>query len=191
MILWVVRAFLVLFFAGVAYTLAGILLAWISPGTIDRLKERQIAGAAKRYFGFLLAKGYRIVDVRYIAHNAGHWHVRLESQDGGMSYVLDEQDGFSLVFGREGGADRQQVYLGALIHHLTDGQVMIDSLDRTDYSMQAYLRTTAGLIRKYHDRMAGFTHKKPLELKKELSDMGSKYALVLSRRFDAPRRGTG
>src|SRR5687767_7322095 len=90
---WVIAVIASLFGLGMAYIIARMLIASVSPETEKRIQLYSILRDAKRHFRFLLEKGYSISHLEYVPHHHAGSHFQLDSPDNRISIVLDQQQG--------------------------------------------------------------------------------------------------
>jgi len=183
--LWGVFLFAGLLGIRVLYIIVRIIILLVSPETNNRFYRYSISNDAKRYFRFLLEKGYKISNVKYIAHHLAGWHIELTAPDNKMSIVLDEQEWPLLVFGADVAGGKYQISVEALVYYLTRGQTFIGNSGRdiTPTRSRKFKRV-ANLLKTYIYQIESFLSDEFEKVKHQLSNFQKQYDDLLIREHE-------
>ena len=180
LILWAIIIFAGLFGLVVVYKVMRIILIFVSPDTDNKITLYFILRDVKIYFNFMLKKGYTVANLKYVPHHYAGWHFQLDSPDQELSIVLDHQERPLLVFGKNKTVKRYQIYLEALIYHLTKGNVFIGNSYYGNVSSRSKnFKRTAKLVKAYISQIESYQQNNFERTKNELGQFQEKYIELL------------
>ena len=146
-------------------------------------REDRIVEDIKRYFGFLLDKGYQIRDVRYFQEAFGNWHVILESSKHFIRIDCDRSY-ISVLFDPEKTNSRNQIGLETLIYYLSKGKHFVGYFEGNPaLGKNKQLERLAGLLSEYHDEIARLFETDYRRLKEDLALSQKKYGELLEESY--------
>lgn len=185
----IVKWLLLIFGALVGFAILDIIgwqvAASVAPDAVEKYNLRLVIKDVKKYFGFLLNKGYTISDTHYSYQHFGNWGVTLESQNCKIHLVQDRLE--LLVSFAPLKADRKDEFgLEAMIYFVTKGQEFIGFFEGNhSWGKKKEFERMANLLREYHDQIVPyFDNENPWESafgknKDELISVQKKYNDVL------------
>jgi hypothetical protein len=137
----------------------------------------------KRFFGFLLERGYRICDAQYFPKINGNWVVTLESPDCKIE-ISSDRDIIGVVFSPpRKGSEKTHVSLESMIYFLTEGREFAGDFEGNfAWGKRRQLERLASLLRVYIDQITHYFGDNFEKYKSDLILAQRKYnALTLER----------
>lgn len=185
---WVINIFSVLLGLGIVYTIARIIIVFVSPNTDNKITLYFISRDINKNFGFLLKEGYTVTDLKYIPHHYGGWHFQLDSPDKKLSIILDQQERVLLAFGKDKTDKRYQIFLEAMIYYLTKENVFVgvSHYSNTSHRSQRF-KNIAKLIKAYIGQIKNYQYDNFEIMKNELSNFQEKYVSLLIQESEKQR----
>jgi hypothetical protein len=180
---WVISIFVVLFGLGIIYTIARIIIIFVSPDTDNKITLYFILRDVKKYFGFLLKKGYTVTNLKYVSHHYGGWHFQLDSPNNKLSIIFDEQNSTLLIFRNE--ETRFEISLGAMIYYLTKKNAFpANSFNNAFASRRKQFQKTAKLINAYINQIENHLNGDLKKMKVEVSVTQEQYEKLSKVEFE-------
>ena len=145
---------------GIGYTILYIVgwqvLASIAPEAVEKYNLYFVTKDVKKYFGFLLDKGYTITHTNYSYQQFGNWGVNLESEGCEIELVQDRLELLLSLTPRKADA-RDGFSLGALIYFVTNGKVFIGLFEGNhSWGKKKQFERLANLLQEYHDKIVPY-----------------------------------
>jgi len=182
---WVIIVFAILFGLGLIYTIVWMVIASVSPETIITREQYFIAQDVKRHFRFLIERGYEVSHLKYVPHHYAGWHFQLDSPDQKISIMLDQQERPLLAFGTDKTDKQHQIFLDAMIYHLTEGKVFRGySYDSISTSRNHVFKNIAKLLKTYINQIERYSRDDFEKPKNELSKIQEQYGNLLVQDFE-------
>jgi hypothetical protein len=161
----------------ILYFVGRYVIAAVSPETDERIERYFILKDIKRYFGFLLERGYKIREAHYSMHPNGSWHVEIESKDCVISIVQDRGEilaYFSPPFGSIPSNDK--VSIEAMIYFLSDGNNIVESYrGNLAWGKGKKFERLAGLLQTHIDQIAPHFEGMYYQYKSKLKEVERQY----------------
>jgi hypothetical protein len=178
----------------ILYIMGWNYLAAIAPEAVEKYNLYFVIRDVKKYFGFLIAKGYTITRTHYSYQHFGNWAVTLESKECRIEIVQDRLE-LLLALAPCKADSRDGFSLGALIYFVTKGEVFIGFFEgNKSWGKRKQFERLAHLLEEYHDKITPYLdNSNPWEssfpkYKNELKATQEKYNAFLLADYRERRR---
>ena len=124
----------------------------VAPDAVEKYNLRFVVKDIKKYFGFLLDKGYAISNMQYFEEFFGNWIVTLESQKCKI-YISQDRSEVMVSLAPLKAHERDEFSLEAMIYFVTKGQKLIGFSKANKKKRFEHL---ASLLKEYHDQIVPY-----------------------------------
>jgi hypothetical protein len=131
-------------------------LNMVAPDFVVKYNLYFVLRDIKRYFVFLLDKGYKIANTHYSFQHFGNWIVTLESQKCTIFIIQDRLE-LQLSLAPRKAEMKDSFSLESMIYFLTKGQEFIGYFEgNLSWGKKKQFGRLANLLRKYHDQIVPY-----------------------------------
>jgi hypothetical protein len=139
-------------------------------------QENSMVRDVKRYFGFLIDKGYQI-------HDARSWYVTLKSSKCFIR-ILSDRSEISVSFAPVNVETKHEINLGTLIYYISRGKNFVGYFEgNLAWGKNKQLERLSSLLSQYLDQIESLFEKDFEELNKELALSQKKYGEILEESY--------